>query len=212
MQYFSQITGIRETDEGTDVVLHIPDEKLQSKIIRYRNGNVINAEIRIDDNRTITADQRKKIFATIKDIALYTGDHPEDIRAWLLYDYCISTGEMPFSLSNCSISRARDYITFIIEFILKENIPLSDAALNRTDDIDRYLWGCIKYKRCCICGRHSETHHWNAIGMGRDRDKIDDRDLRKMQLCRKHHSEIEAIGRDTFKIKYHVYGVLYEED
>ena len=47
--------------------------------------------------------------------------------------------------------------------------------------------------------------------MGRDRKKVDDSDLRKMQLCRKHHVEIEAIGRDTFEIKHHVYGVLYEE-
>ena len=139
MRYFSQITGIRETEKGTDLMLHIPGEQVRHKIIKYRNNNKINAELRIDDNRTITAEQRKKIFATIKDIAIYTGDHPEDMRAFLLYDYCITTGEIPFSLSNCSISQARDYITFIIDFILKEGIPLSDAALKRTDDIDRYL-------------------------------------------------------------------------
>lgn len=60
MQYFSQITGIRETDNGTDLILHIPGEKVQGKIIKYRNNNKINAEIKIDDNRTITSDQRKK--------------------------------------------------------------------------------------------------------------------------------------------------------
>lgn len=211
MQYFSEIRGIKETEKGTDLMLHIPGEKVQQKIIKYRNDNTINAEIRIDDNRTITVEQRKKIFATIKDIAIYTGDHPEDIRALLLYEYCISTGELPFSLSNCSISQARDYITFIIDFILKHDIPLSDAALKRTDDIDRYLWGCIKYKRCCICGKHGETHHWDAIGVGRDRRTVDDRDNRKVQLCRKHHSEAHNIGRDSFELKYHVYGVLYEE-
>ncbi|WMM24067.1 putative HNHc nuclease [Tissierella sp. MB52-C2] len=212
MQYFSQITGIRETEKGTDLILHIPGEWVQSKIIKYRNNNKINAEIRIDDGRTITADQRKKIFATVKDIALLTGEHPEELRAWLLYDYCIETGEIPFSLSNCSISQAREFITFIIDFILKHGIPLSDEALNRTDDIDRYLWGCLKYSRCCICGRKGEMHHWNAIGMGRDRSKIDDSDLRKIQLCREHHTEAHAIGRDTFGNKYHVYGILYEEE
>ena len=44
-----------------------------------------------------------------------------------------------------------------------------------TNDIDRYLWGCIKYKRCCLCGRDGETHHWDAIGMGNDRTTLDDR-------------------------------------
>lgn len=212
MQYFSQILKVRETEKGTDLILHIPGEQVQKKIIKYRNGNTINAEIKINDGRTITPDQRKKIFATIRDIAEYTGDHPEGLRAWLLYQYCAETGEMPFSLSNCSISQAREFITFIIDFILKEDIPLSDVALNRTDDIDRYLWSCIKYKRCCICGRNGEMHHYNAIGMGRNRRKIDDKDLRKMQLCRIHHTEIETIGRDSFEKKYHVYGVIYNED
>lgn len=212
MQYFSQVTGVRETDKGTDLLLHIPGEMLQHRIIKYKNNNVINAELRIDDGRTITVDQRKKIFATIKDISLYTGDHPEELRAWLLYDYCIKTGEIPFSLSNCSISQAREYITFIIDFILKENIPLSDAALNRTDDIDRYLWGCIKYKRCALCGKEGETHHWDAIGMGNDRETFDDSHKRKIQLCRKHHSKAHNMGRDSFGVKYHVYGILYEEE
>lgn len=193
-------------------MLHIPGEKVQQKIIKYRNNNTINAELRIDDNRTITVEQRKKIFATIKDIAMFTGDHPEDMRAFLLYDYCITTGELPFSLSNCSISQAREYITFIIDFILKHNIPLSDAALKRTDDIDRYLWGCIKYKKCCICGKSpSDLHHWDSIGAGRDRKGIDDSNLRKVQLCREHHSEAHTIGRDSFETKYHVYGVLYDD-
>ena len=212
MQYFSQITGIRETNKGTDLLLHIPGEKVQAKIIKYRNNNVINAEIRIDDNRSITVDQRKKIFATIKDIADFTGNHPEDQRGQLLYDYCIETGEMPFSLSNCSISTAREFITFIIDFILKENIPLSDAVLSRTEDIDRYLWGCIKYKRCAICGGHGETHHYDVIGMGNDRTTLDDSLKRKIQLCREHHSIAHNIGRDSFGAKYHVYGIIYKEE
>ena len=94
MQYFSQITNIRETEKGTDLILHIPGEQVQNKIIKYRNGSRIDAEIRIEDGRTITPDQRKKIFATIRDIAEYTGDHPEGLRAWLLYQYCAETGEM----------------------------------------------------------------------------------------------------------------------
>ena len=119
---------------------------------------------------------------------------------------------MPFSLSNCSISQAREFITFIIDFILKEDISLSDAALSRTDDIDRYLWSCIKYKRCAICGRKGETHHWDAIGMGNDRKTFDDSLKRKIQLCREHHTEAHTIGRDTFGVKYHVYGIIYKEE
>ena len=147
MYYSSKIKGIKEKSEGTYLKILVPNEKIGIKLLKHKAGNSIDAEIKIDDNRTISVKQRKKIFATIKDIATYTGDHPEDVRAFLLYDYCIKTGELPFSLRDCSMDQAREYTTFIIDFILRENIPLSDAALNRTDDIDRYLWGCIKYKK-----------------------------------------------------------------
>ncbi len=212
MNYFSQIQGIRETKEGTDLIVHIPGETIGHKITKYKNGSSINAEIRIDDNRTITADQRKKIYATIKDISLYTGDDPEYLKEFLKFDYCGHAGEEYFSLSNCSISVAREFINFIIDFILKHDIPLSDEALKRTEDIDRYLWGCIKYKKCAICGRKGETHHWDAIGMGRDRKTYDDSRHRKIQLCRIHHSEAHSIGRNSFSSKYHVYGVIYNEE
>lgn len=196
--------------DKTQILLEIHEPNLNEKIDRLKSGI---CEVRIPDSRTITSKQRAKIFATIKDIGMFTGDHPEDIRAWLLYDYCISTGEIPFSLSNCSISTAREFITFIIDFILKENIPLSDAALNRTEDIDRYLWGCVKYKRCCICGKSpSDLHHYDSIGMGNDRTTLDDSLKRKIQLCRVHHEIAHKIGRDSFGAKYHVYGIIYKEE
>jgi len=212
MQYFSQILRIRETEKGTDLILHIPGEQIQRKVIKYRNGTVINAELRIDDNRTITAEQRKKIYATIKDIAMYTGDDPEYLKQLLKFEFCGQTGEEYFSLSNCSISTARNFINFIIDFILMYDIPLSDKALIRTEDIDHYLWSCLKYGKCCICGRKGETHHWDAIGMGRNRRIYDDSKHRKIQLCREHHIEVETIGRDSFEAKYHVYGIIYNED
>ena len=211
MQYFSQIISIRETEKGTDLIVHIPGEQLRRKIGKYQNNNSINAELRIDDNRTITVEQRKKIYATIKDISLFTGDDPEYLKEFLKFDYCGESGQEYFSLSNCSISTAREFINFIIDFILKHGIPLSQIALVRTDDTDHYLWGCIKYKKCCLCGKDGETHHWDAIGMGNDRRVFNDSKHRKIQLCREHHQEAHTVGRDTFGAKHHVYGVIYQE-
>ncbi|MCR2043206.1 putative HNHc nuclease [Anaerosalibacter massiliensis] len=210
MNYFSQIKSIRETEKGTDLIVHIPGEQVGHKITKYRNESVINSEIRIDDNRTITADQRKKIYATIRDIANYLGDWPEYYKEFLKFNFCMEKGIDYFSLSDCSISVARDFITYLIDFILKEDIPLSDEALKRTDDIDKYLWSCIKHKKCCICGKAGEEHHVDTIGMGRSRRTVDDSENRKMCLCREHHTEYHKIGQEDFEKKYHVYGIIYQ--
>ncbi|WP_231701776.1 putative HNHc nuclease [Crassaminicella thermophila] len=60
-------------------------------------------------------------------------------------------------------------------FVFRWNIPLLDHGLNRTDDIGKYLWQCLKIQKCAICGKkEAEIHHWDAIGRGIDRKKYDD--------------------------------------
>lgn len=208
MHYFTQITYVRETKEGTDLIVHIPSETLAKKINKYSTGNKVDAEIRINDGRTITADQRKKIFATIKDIADHTGDNPEFLRKYLLYDYCSKSGEMPFSLSNCSISQAREYINHILDFVLEWNIPLTDLGIERTDDIDRYLYSCVKYRRCCITGQTgADIHHVDKVGMGRDRQRISHSNLRLIALSRKWHNKVHTEGEGKIFELYKIYGI-----
>lgn len=215
MQYFTQITDIRETDEGTDLIIRIPGEKLRREIAKYniKGKKGIDAEIRINDGRTISVDQRKKIYATIRDISTFTGDEPDYLKEILKYDYCAATGEEPFSLSNCSISTAREFINHLIDFILKWNIPLTDEALNRTEDADRYLYGCIKYRRCCITGRAgADIHHVDSVGMGRNRNRVDHSKLRLIALSREWHNKVEQEGEKEILDKYKIYGILIDRE
>lgn len=217
MQYFSKITGIRETDQGTDLIIRIPGEKVGRKISKYRikGKDGIDAELRINDGRTITVDQRKKIYATIRDISYFVGDDPEFLKEYLKYDYCAATGEEPFSLSNCSISTAREFINHIIDFILKWDIPLTELGLNRTDDIDKYLFMCIKYRKCCITGRPgADIHHveGSRVGMGRNRRKISHRGLELMALSREWHNRVHKEGEKEIFEKYKIYGIVVDDE
>jgi putative HNHc nuclease len=211
MFYHSKILGIKEDDKGTHLKILIPGEQVQDKILKVRSGKIINSEIRIDDNRTITAEQRKKVYATIRDIANYTGHMPEELKELMKYNYMIESGENYFSLSDCSITTARLFINYLIEFCFQWDISILDSGLDRTDDIGKYLWLCIKYHKCCICGGKAEIHHWDAVGMGRDRTSIDDSGHRKIALCREHHTEAHKIGRHTFGEKHHVYGIIFKD-
>ena len=199
----------REVDNGTEIIIRIPDKKigefLSQKCIK-------KAEMRFDDGRTISIEQRKKAYATIRDIADYTGYLPEEQKEWLKYLYIQKTGDDYISLSDCSMDQAREFINVILEYAIESGIQLSEQAINRTDDIGKYLYFCIKHKKCAICGQDGEIHHEDAIGMGNDRKTIDDSNHKKICLCRKHHTIAHQMGVERFTKMYKVYGIIIKEE
>ena len=199
----------REVDNGTEIIIRIPDKKigefLSQKCIK-------KAEIRFDDGRTISIEQRKKAYATIRDIADYTGNDPEYQNEWLKCLYIQKTGDDYISLSDCSMDQAREFINVILEYAIESGIQLSEQAINRTDDIGKYLCFCIKHKKCAICGQDGEIHHEDAIGMGNDRKTLDDSNHKKICLCRKHHTIAHQMGVDRFTKMYKVYGIIVKEE
>ena len=199
----------REVDNGTEIIIRIPDKKigefLSQKCIK-------KAEMRFDDGRIISIEQRKKAYATIRDIADYTGYLPEEQKEWLKYLYIQKTGDDYISLSDCSMDQAREFINVILEYAIESGIQLSEQAINRTDDIGKYLYFCIKHKKCSICGQDGEIHHEDAIGMGNDRKTIDDSNHKKICLCRKHHTIAHQMGVERFTKMYKVYGIIVKEE
>ena len=180
-----QIRGYREHAEGTDLLVHLPGMKIGYLLSHKR---VENAELRLDDGRHITAAQRRKVYATIRDIADFTGYLPEEEKEWLKYLHIIRTGDGYFSLSGCSMDTAKGFLDTILEFVIENGIPLSEPGIERAEDT-------------------GEIHHVDAIGMGRDRDSVDDRGSQKICLCRKHHSAAHQKGMKAFERMYHVYGI-----
>lgn len=100
-----KLKSYRETDKGTDIIVHVPDQKLGRVLT---DKSIKTAELRLDDGRMISSDQRKKAYATINDIALYTGYLPEQEKEWLKYYHISRTGAPYISLSDCSMDEARE--------------------------------------------------------------------------------------------------------
>lgn len=74
MHTIAEIQKVKQTAEGTDLIIHIPKLQLQDMLMEKR---IRKSEIRFDDGRTISVEQRKKAYATIKDIAEHEGNLPE---------------------------------------------------------------------------------------------------------------------------------------
>lgn len=208
MHALVKINQYREQKDGTDLVVSVPDLKLWDM---FQRKKIRNAEIRFDDGRHISAEQRKKAYATIRDISDWTGYLPEEMKEILKYQHMMRTGDAYFSLSNCSMDTAREFINTILEFALENGIPLSDNAIERTDDIGRYLYYCLLHKKCAICGKDGEIHHEDAIGMGNDRTKVDDSSYKKICLCREHHTLAHSLGVIRFREMYKVYGIVVKD-
>ena len=199
----------RESDSGTEIIIRVPGRKIGDVLA---DKKIKKAEMRFDDGRIISIEQRKKAYATIRDIADYTGYLPEEQKEWLKYLYIQKTGDDYISLSDCSMDQAREFINVILEYAIESGIQLSEQAINRTDDIGKYLYFCIKHKKCSICGQDGEIHHEDAIGMGNDRKTLDDSNHKKICLCRKHHTIAHQMGVDRFTKMYKVYGIIVKEE
>lgn len=194
--------------EGTSMKVFIP----HANYLEYLSGKrVKKCGIWIEDGRHITSEQRKKIYATIQDISLWSGFLPEEQKEWLKYYYMLQTGHPYFSLSGCSIDTARDFLNIILDYAIENGIELLEPAADRTDDIDRMMYSCLNHRKCAVCGRNGEIHHVDAIGMGRNRLYVDDSHYLKLCLCRKHHTEAHTIGMSSFYQKYKVHGILYQD-
>ena len=170
-------------------------------------------QLQLDDGRIITALQRKKAWATINDIAEHYGyKNRKEVHEYMKFRYMMDTGESDFSLSDCSISTASGYISFLIELVIAEGIQMKENAMERADDVGRILWLCLQYHRCPLSGLPADIHHVKAIGMGNDRTKIDDSNHEKIALSREYHQEAHKIGWQAFKQKYHVFGIIFNQN
>ena len=208
MHVLVELNKYRETEDGTEILIMVPKCRIGEMLTKK---HIKQAEIRFDDGRHISAEQRKKVYATIRDIADYTGYLPEEQKEWLKYLHISKTGCDYFSLSDCTMDTAREFINTILEYALENGVPLSEEAINRTDDIGRYLYFCIKNKKCAVCGKPGEIHHEDTIGMGNDRKKVDDSNHKKICLCRLHHTMAHQLGVIRFTEMYKVYGIIVKE-
>ena len=181
----------------------------EEKAAMIKKKEISHIGLWLDDGRHISALQRKKIYASIRDFSIFTGYTPEEAKQVLKFLYVERTGMEYFSLSDCSMDTAREFINVIMDICLENGIILTDSLYDRADDLEYMLRSCLRNRRCSICGRKGEVHHWDAIGMGNDRKHYDDSANRKICLCRKHHTMAHSYGRERFMQVYHVFGVYY---
>ncbi len=176
-------------------------------IERFIRCGYSTARILLADSRTITAEQRKKIYAMLGELADFVGDFPEIVKKTMKWEFRLQRLEKmaeDFSLSDCSVELASEFIDFLVELIIAWEVPLKTPLIELCEDIRKYVYTCLKYKKCAVCGRNADLHHVDQVGMGYNRAEIVHEGMRALPLCRKHHTEVHTLGKVDFMEKYHL--------
>ena len=208
-------------------------EILDGIVADYRNG-VITAKANYDnterfcrispgecmiilkDSRTITAEQRKKAYALLSEISDYMGEMPEYTKRLFklkfIHEQMKGMADDVFSLGSCDVTLARDFITYLIDFIIAHEIPTRVPLAELCEDIQKFVYSCAMKKVCCVCGKKAELHHVDVIGSRYDRDKPIHEGLRTLPLCREHHTEAHNITEQAFLKKYHLEPIVITKE
>lgn len=167
------------------------------------------------DNRHITPEQRRKAWALMTEIAAYQGETKDEVyeeqKTAFTLKHLETLQDGLFHLSTATVTTARAFITMLVEIIIEFGIPTKEPLYGLCDDIQRYVYACMMNKKCAVCGRKTELHHYDHVGMGRNRREIDHIGMRAYPLCREHHEEIHLIGEKAFDEKYHLEPIAIDE-
>ena len=166
-------------------------------------------QIGLPDGRTISPEQRRKSYALMREIAEWMGDLPEYVKRLMKMEFMVTRMQALekhiFSLSDCDMTTAREFITYLIDFIIEHDVPTQTPLVELCEDISRYVYACLMHKKCAVCGaNHVDLHHTQAVGAGRNRDEIFQIGMPVLPLCREHHMESHNIGQKSFMDKYHL--------
>lgn len=193
-------------DDGVDA------DEIFKRVYKYGE----RCEVRMLDKRVITSEQRRKIYAVFGEVAQFMGDiHFGDgeyvknmLKGMFLHERPEYGG---FSLGDCSVESAGEFIDFLIGFCLEHSIPTQDTLLKRCEDIRRYMYQCLKHKKCAVCNKPGEVHFVDAIGLGSSQKTMSSLIHRRICLCSEHYNKARKMGWQKFSDYRHVVGVLYNE-
>lgn len=187
----------------------------------YVSKEMDKATVFLHDGRLRSRDQNAKAWALIGEIAMWAGykaSEASDVNANMKMDFLqkrfdeLSAAAIKaFSMSDVDVTTASLYISFLIDFILENNIPTKRPITEMCEDIHEAVYSAMMHKRCIVCGKHADLHHVDRVGMGGNRHDMCHIGMRALPLCREHHNEAHQHGDATLMDKYHLEAVVIDE-
>lgn len=197
-----------ETEKGAWFKVHVPGWFAPKQLIKKFMSGVM----KLDDGITISAKQRKLVYALFKDISLYTGYEVDELKELLKIEFMLDRDRDYFSLSNVDMNIAREFIEYILEFMFLWDVPINPKVVVLAREVNNFLYLCLVHRKCAVCGCKADIHHHeNLVGIGMDRARHNHEDSKYIALCRVHHNECHNLGHKTFENKYKLTAIKLNE-
>ena len=200
----SKVTRYKQSNGRYSVVVEGVD-LTDDALLLLDNGYPLDVNIEIQDGKKITVKQRKKIFALLNDIYLFTGQPQEDLRQQFQFYLEMIKGYEPISLTDTTRRIASELIEVIIAWVFQHDIPLNYKTSDLMKEDNYFIYLSTINRTCVICGKkHADLAHRYAVGRGRNRNTIDHHGNEVLALCRRHHQTQHDMGIQSFNEKYHL--------
>ena len=131
---------VKEADGGAMVYVPYPAGQ------RKPEGCHESVGVEFVDKRRISAKQRKKAYVLIAYIGAWWGYTPVEAMKEMLKLMFVGEAETlrrTFSLSDCDMTTARLFITYLIDFCLFHGVDVGEPLYALAEDIPRYVWACL---------------------------------------------------------------------
>lgn len=200
------MNGYLASINGNKITIEL-NEPLDIRGIK-RNQGLIEVDIDFPDNRKITSKQNAFIHDLINAIAFGLGYDPTFTKSVMKEGFSVYKGIDDFSVArrSCSVDTANEFIEFLIDFCFDHNIGFKGDHWQLDKATNNMLYSLTMNRICWVCGKpHADLDHaTGAVGLGRDRSKIDHTQSRFFTLCREHHNQRHNMGIDAFCGYYQV--------
>jgi hypothetical protein len=212
------VTGkIVDWEQGGTVLIRAPLPRIETAVDRKYS----DVQVGYNDGRHISPEQRRKAYVLMSQVAEYihgvrNADTLEDTKEFLKADFVFNHMQAMqrrlFSLSTVSMNTASDFITYLIDFIIRNDVPSDVSLIENCEDISKMVYACLMAKKCCICGKPCDLHHVDSVGAhGGNRERINHIGLQCLPLCREHHTSLHTMGNKDFMEKYHLQSVAIDK-
>lgn len=203
-----EFKGVVKYAKNNEITLRLKDKVDIKALSEKAIGEHIYGVFEVYEKDTITQLQRKHFYALLGDYSEYTGVPLDATESYFKYRFMVEEGldELPSVARNMmKKSTASKLLTFIITDLIHKEIPFRKQQFYLTTDTNKMLYAMTLKRLCVVCGKpNADIAHFEAVGQGRNRRKINHEKHHLLSLCREHHTEQHTIGWTEFMNKYHV--------